>query len=262
MKRILALTFLLLSAQQASSCLIFIFADSKNIIIGNHEDWPARDARVRFIPGQGKELAVIAFDFASEGFIQGGMNAAGLFFDGTATPFVPLDFTGKEVFTGKDFWLSLLKSCSTIQQAIDFIQKYQVPELEKVHLFFADRTGQSVIVGAYDGELTFTWRSQPFQVLTNFNIVDPEYGGEQPCPRYATATRILSQPTRDPMSSAKTVLAETTQGELTVYSTLFNLTTGTVAIFYLADFSKSLTLDLSAEWQKGPHDILLSEAFR
>jgi hypothetical protein len=40
------------------------------------------------------------------------------------------------------------------------------------------------------------------------------------------------------------------------------LTTGTVAIFYLADFSKSLTLDLSAEWQKGPHDILLTEAFR
>lgn len=249
-------------AQQASSCLIFMFTDNKNIIIGNHEDWTARDARVRFIPAQGKERAVVAFDFASEGLIQGGMNSDGLFFDGTATPFVPLDFSGKEVFTGKDFWLSLLKSCSTIQQAIAYVKKYQVPELEKVHLFFSDRTGQSVIVGAYDGELTFTWKSQPFQVLSNFNIVDPEYGGEQPCPRYATATRILSQPSSDPMLSAKNVLAETTQGGLTVYSTLFNLTSGTVTIFYLADFSKALTLDLTAEWKIGPHEILLSESFR
>lgn len=260
MKRIALLLFLFLVSPAVYPCLILVLTVDNRVIIGNHEDWPARDARIRFIPGDEQKLGCVVFDFASEGLIQGGVNAAGLFFDGTATPYVPMDFSSKEEFNGKDFWLALLQRCHNVHEAVAFIDRYQVPELEEVHILFADRTGQSVIVGAYDGNLTYTWKSKPYQVLTNFNIVDPEYGGEQPCPRFATATRILSSPGKDPVETAEQVLEQTTQGKLTAYSTLFDLTSGSFRIYYTADFSRHLSFSIPDELKKEAHDVLVSEA--
>lgn len=258
MKKILLTFALLFLSTAVFPCLIFLYMPGDHVIIGNHEDWAARDARVRFIPANGKLLGSVVFDFESEGLIQGGMNSAGFFFDGTATPYVPLDFSDKEEFKGKDLWLTLLQTSRTVSDAVAFIKRYKIPDFERVHIFLADRSGQGVIVGAYDGKLTFTWRTNPFQVLTNFNIVDPEYGGEQPCPRFAAATQILSG-SGDPMNLAKQALQKTTQGELTVYSSLFDLTTGTVDVFYIGNFSKPFSFNLKEELKKGPHDILLSK---
>jgi len=262
MRRALLVLLCFVAPVQVYPCLIFVLTNGKQVLVGNHEDWTARDARIRFIPGDKDKLAVTVFDFESEGSVQGGVNEAGLFFDGTATPFVSIEFPGKEVFLGKDFWLTLLQQCKTVRQAVAFVEKYQVPELEQVHILFADRSGQSVIVGAYDGKLTFTWKSKTFQTLTNFNIVDPEYGGEQPCPRFATANEILSKPGTDPVKQATEVLKQTTQGELTVYSTLFDLTAGTLQVYYLADFSRHLTYDLKQEWKQPAHEVIVADALR
>lgn len=262
MKRLLATIILFLILTPAYPCLIFVLTNGKQVIVGNHEDWTARDARIRFIPANKDNLGVAVFDFESESFIQGGVNDAGLFFDATATPFVAMDLSGKEVLPEKDFWLTLLQRCKTVREAVAFVERYQVPELERVHLFFADRNGQSVIVGAYDGKITLTWRAHSQQTLTNFNITDPEYGGEQPCPRYATATTILSKPANDALTQATDVLKQTTQGELTVYSTLFDLTRGTFTVYYLGDFSRSLSFDLQAELGKGLHAVSLASALR
>ena len=259
MKRAALMLILCLFSSSGFSCLIFIFTGGKHVLVGNHEDWTARDGRMRFIPGNNKQLGAIVFDFESEGLIQGGMNTVGLFFDGTATPFVPMDFSDKEEFKGADMWPTLLQTCKTTNDAVTFVQRYKIPDLEKVHLFFADRSGQSVIVGAYDGKLTFTWKSQPQQVLTNFNITDPEYGGEQSCPRFATAMQILSNPD-DAVETAKRVLQQTTQGDLTVYSSLFDLTDGSVTVYYQGDFSKSVTINLASELKLGAHSLLISKS--
>lgn len=253
-QRLTILFALWLSAFPAFPCLIFVLTNNNHVLVGNHEDWTARDARLRFIPATEGRLAVAVFDFESEGFIQGGVNETGLFFDATATPFVSLDDQRKPPFEGGDMWLALLQQCRNVTEAIAFIGRYQIPELERVHLMFADKTGNSVIVGAYEGKITYTWKTQPFQVLTNFNIVDPEYGGEQPCPRFATATTLLGRGA-DPFD----VLRQTTQGELTVYTSLFDLTAGTLQVSYQADFSKVMRYSLVQEWKLGNHSIRLSE---
>lgn len=255
MRMALIFAAVLLAVTPAQSCLILVLTKDNHVLVGNHEDWTARDARLRFIPAGSGKLAVAVFDFESEGFIQGGVNEAGLFFDATATPFVPLDFSAKQKFEGKDMWLTLLQKCRTVGEAIAFVERYQVPELERVHLLFADKTGQSVIIGAYEGKLTYTWKTQPHQVLTNFNVVDPEYGGEQPCPRYAAANVLLGKGV-DPMD----VLRQTTQGELTVYTTLVDLTDGVLQVGYLADFSRLVSFSLQKEWQH-PRDVALRDLF-
>src|ERR1700733_15628321 len=70
-------------------CLILFLTDGKNVLVANHEDWYATDAEITHVPADGKKVGMVYFDFASEGTAQGGMNTAGLFFDGTRTPYAP-----------------------------------------------------------------------------------------------------------------------------------------------------------------------------
>ena len=70
-------------------CLILFITDGKTVLIGNHEDWYADDAEVTFLPASGKKYGMLYFDFASEKTAQGGINTAGIFLDGTKTPFAP-----------------------------------------------------------------------------------------------------------------------------------------------------------------------------
>lgn len=97
---------------------------------------------------------------------------------------------------------------------------------------------------------------------TNFNILDPEYGGEQPCPRFATATKALANPGVDPLEAARNTLKQTTQGLLTVYSSIYDLRAGTVTVFSEGDFSRSRTFDLEKELKQGPHALLVSETVK
>src|SRR5690348_14665012 len=75
-----------LKLPEAFACLILFITDGREVLVANHEDWYASDAEVTFVPASKEKLGMVYFDFASEGTAQGGMNTAGLFFDGTATP--------------------------------------------------------------------------------------------------------------------------------------------------------------------------------
>lgn len=214
------------------------------------------------VPPTEKKFGFIGFGFASEEFIQGGMNTAGLFFDGTATPFVPIDFSDKPVFNGY-LWQAILEKCATIDEAVSLIKSYKVPDLQKVHILLADQTGQSVIIGSYEGRLTFHSRqNHPYQLLTNFNISNPEYGNEPVCKRFETATLLLQKDSVASISNLTHILSQTHQQELTVYSTIYDLTRGEVYIFNKADFGRSVHLNLMKEIQKGKQRRLLGSLFK
>ncbi|MCB0548836.1 MAG: linear amide C-N hydrolase [Phaeodactylibacter sp.] len=260
MKKLIPSLILIFTFHAAFPCLIVVVTDGQRVLVGNHEDWFARDARARFEPATDTTYGMVVFDFESEGYAQGGMNTEGLFFDGTATPFVPLDLSGK-----KDcncyIWTEVLQHCSNVEEAIEFIRPYRLPDLEQVHLLFADRTGQSVIVGAYDGELTFTYRKRAYQILTNFNVTDPEYGGEEACPRYGKALEILQVDSSATVEHVRNILSLTHQEELSVYSNIYDLTAGEVYIYSLADFNRSVKFNLAEELSKGTHSYSVPGLF-
>ena len=81
------------------------------------------------------------------------MNTAGLFFDGTRTPNAPYPDNDSKPDCHCYLWTKILQDCDTVDQAIALVQKYKVPDLEVIHIIFADKLGQSAIVGMYNGEL-------------------------------------------------------------------------------------------------------------
>ncbi len=215
--------------------------------MGNHEDWYAQDAEVTFVPASGKKYGLLYFDFASEKTAQGGMNTAGLFFDGTRTPFAPYNDNDSKEDCKCYIWKKILEECATVDEALNQVKKYKIPEIKDVHILFADKKGNSAVVGVYDGKLQIHQRNGNHQLLTNFNLTNPSYGGEPVCQRFATVEKISSK---------------THQDKLTVYSNIYNLITGEVYVYSHADFSKKIKLNLLQELKKGKHSSSIKSFFK
>jgi hypothetical protein len=258
MRKILIILICLLRADGISACFIMFLTDGNHIFIANHEDWYARDAEVTFLPAKGKKMGMLYFDFASEGTAQGGMNTAGLFFDGTRTPNAPYPDNSKKINCSCYIWKKILEECATVDQAITYVEKYSIPELEDIHVLFADKMGHSAIIGVFDKKIQIHRNTHNFQLLTNFNITEPSYGGEIPCTRFAAADSLLRMDSSATITNVQKILANTHQEDLTVYSNIYDLKSGDVYIYsvYTRDnFTRKIKINLYNELRKGPHRI-------
>jgi len=244
------------------ACLILFITDGKTVMVANHEDWYARDAEVTFIPAQGKKFGMLYFDFASEKAAQGGMNTAGLFFDGTRTPFAPYEENESKQDCKCYIWKKILEECATVDEALSYVEKYKTREIEDVHILFADRRGNSAVVGVYGGKLQVHKRSGNYQLLTNFNLTDSSYGGELPCQRFAKAEKCLVTDSSATVKNLEKILSMTHQDVFTVYSNIYNLTSGEVYVYSRADFTKKVRFNLSVELKKGKHVMSIASLFK
>src|SRR5262249_33803644 len=161
-----------------------------------------------------------------------------LFFDGTRTPFAPYNDNDSKEDCKCYIWKKILEECTTVDDAIGYVEKYKIPEMEDVHILFADKRGNSAVAGVYDGKLQIHKRDGQHQLLTNFNLSNPSYGDEQPCPRFAMAEKMLSVDSSAAVDNVEKILSKTHQDKLTVYSNIYNLSTGDVYVYNHADFSR------------------------
>ena len=262
MKKTLLTIVIVCYLSNAFACLILFITDGKVILVGNHEDWYAQDAEVTFIPATAKKFGMVYFDFASEGTAQGGMNTAGLFFDGTRTPFAPYNENNSKEDCHCYIWKKILEECATVPEAVSYVKRYKIPEMEDVHIMFADKKGNSAVIGVYDGQLQIHIRTGDHQLLTNFNLSNPSYGGEPVCRRFETAEKMLSADSSATVSNVEKILSKTHQDALTVYSNIYNLTSGEVYVYSHADFTRKVKLNLLTELKKGKHSVRIDALFK
>ena len=262
MKRILLAITLIVSFADVFGCLILFITDGRSVLVANHEDWFANDAEVTFIPASGKRYGMMYFDFSSEKTAQGGMNTAGLFFDGTRTPFAPYDANKSKADCKCYIWKKILEECANVDEAVSYVEKYKIPEIEDIHILFADKKGNSAVVGIYGGKLQVHKRTHNYQLLTNFNLSEPSYGNDSACARFAIAENALHIDSSAALHNLEKILRQTHQEELTVYSNIYNLTAGEVYVYNKADFTRKIKLNLSTELKKGRHSISINSLFK
>lgn len=181
------------------------------------------------------------------------MNTEGLFFDGTRTPNAPYPANDNKQDCGCYIWTKILQECKTTEEAIAYARKYRIPEIEDIHVLFADKGGNSAIIGVYKKELQIHCRTGNYQLLTNFNMASPPYGGEPVCNRYAAADSMLRIDSSATVGNVQKILAQTSQDEQTIYSNIYNLTTGGVYEYSLHGrngFNSKTRFNLSRELKK------------
>ncbi len=121
---LLVLISIIISGINLYSCTIFYVVKDNKIYAGNNEDWKDPLTKMWFYPAENNKHGWIKFGFGS-GFPQGGMNDQGLFWDGTAGPYLsmPLSEANKELYPNA-LMQKVMEECSNIEEVVEVFAKY------------------------------------------------------------------------------------------------------------------------------------------
>lgn len=261
---LLATLGLLLQPFPALSCSAFLVASDDLVLFGNNEDYWNPATRMWFVPGEDGSLGRVYFGY-DDLLPQGGMNVAGLAYDGFATP--PKAVTGsaeKAAISEQDLIDTAMARCRTVEEVISLFSRYNLEIMEGWNLMFADRTGDSVII---EGDAMIR-KTGWFQVSTNFHQSEhPDgtdaYGEGEPCVRFQIASEMLRNVRRLNLDEVRRVLASVhVEGRAkTLYSNIYDLREGLVYLYHFHDFQNEVVVDLKGELEKGPRVVALPTLF-
>jgi hypothetical protein len=246
-------------APPAMPCSAFVVLGDGRVLFGNNEDYLTPDTRVWFVPARDGRHGAMYLGFAN-GFPQGGMNDAGLAFDGSATGRKPLvEQDGKRRFAGNPI-VEAMETCATVEEVVALLGEIDLrPLLERSMLFFADATGDAVIV---EGDV-FLRKEGDFQAVTNF-YPSAHADDRAQCPRYAAVVDVLAaraETSVDLCTRALAAGAQRGRRVATLYSNVFDLPARTARLYLFHDYTQVVELDLAAELEKGAHELRLPELF-
>jgi hypothetical protein len=254
--------FLVTSAPEASACTAFTATCGSTTLVGNNEDFNNPRTRIWFVPGSAKELGRMYVGY-DNGSPQGGMNEAGLFFDGFAVERVAAKTT--DASTRKPRFEGVLMDkamaeCRTVDDVVRLFEQYDRSFLESGVLMFVDKSGDAVAIETD----AIARKKGPWFVQTNFRQSrTPESAIS--CPRFQTATRMLKEMAGcASIEGFRKVLAATSAegGEYpTLYSNLYELDKGVMHLYYFRDFDHPKTIRLADELKLGPHTIEMASLF-
>ncbi|MBN1123026.1 MAG: linear amide C-N hydrolase [Anaerolineae bacterium] len=187
-----------------------------------------------------------------------GMNEHGLDVTLMAVPHIPHTVDRDRVVIGSLHLIRiLLDNAATVDEAIALAEQFSMDWEggEVCHYLVADRNGDSAVLEYVDSELVVIRPDDPFQISTNFYLHDTDTADRiAQCPRYATAHETLSAANGILTNTEITTLTEQIAGENnfdinTMWSVIYNLTTGDITVYMALDFDHphTFTLDMAAE---------------
>jgi len=248
----------LLLPPPATACSFFLCARGGVVLAGNNEDYVDPYTKMWFEPGEGGELGRVYFGFSNL-FPQGGMNEAGLFFDGAALAGRFIEpHPSRDRFEG-NLVDEAMRTCETVEQVLELWQRYDPSFLTHAQVQFGDATGDSVIV---EGDRMHR-KEGDYQITTNFRQAEVAPGAACPCPRYRTIESMLEgdgPPTVDLVRRALAAVHQ--EGEVsTLYSNIYDLKNRRVHLYHFHNFEEVVTIDLLEELDRGRHEVVLHELF-
>lgn len=227
------------------------------IFIANNEDyWYDVNPYIQIIPMTKKGYARLWYGW--DDFAQGGINEAGLFFDGAVTPEdkIPQGYEQPKGNLGD----KILAKCSTVEQAIDFLEKSKVA-LSNAHIMFGDSTGNAVVVEWIEGEKILNWINGNVLTMTNFLLSDTTKGNF-PCLRYNAIQKNIEALQKgnekanllnvgNTLGQAVQIPQTDKNGKIggTLYSTFIDVSKMDFILVYKLDNTKITKLDLNKEFR-------------
>ncbi len=246
-----------LSAPAASACTIFMATDGRLVLVGNNEDWMDPNGKIGFRPGADGKHGWIFFGH-SDGYEQGGVNDAGLFFDHAALPPRAVKTSKKKKEPDCDLMAKMMEECATVEEALALLGGYNLRYMTKHQTLICDKTGDSAII---EGDAVVRKKGN-HQVTTNFRQTGL-LPGLFSCPRYRIADAMLQGVSKVSVESIRNVLAAVHQeGEFpTQYSNVYDLTHGDIYVYHYHNFTNVVKLNVKEELRKGKRMIDLPALF-
>ncbi len=270
MKRILLFSALCLLSpfylQQATACSMVCFVDeSGQTWIGNNEDYSDPNTWMWTEPKGNNKYGSVFFGFGNF-FPQGGINEAGLVFDGFAMP--PLEQKlpkGRKKMDSTKLMKKVMGSCSTVTEVKELILKYRLNFLESAQLMFADKSGATLIV---EGDEVIEKAAGDRQICTNFYqslIKSPE---QISCPRFLKAYDMFDGKSQIENGKGfcrdlvEAMHQESEQWGGTQYSNIYDAKNGVICLYLFHNYEEEVRLNVSEVLATQKKPIRISSLFQ
>ena len=259
----------LFQSRESNACSVLYYIDKntgKIYVVNNEDYWYDVEALIRINPAGRNKLARLWYGW--DDFAQGGINEAGLFFDGAVSPEqeIPGGMRGPKGNLGDD----ILARCRTVEEALVFLEKKDIA-LNNAHMMLGDSTGNAVVVEWLDGQRKIVSIKDNRLIMTNFLLSDPSRGN-YPCPRYQSIEERLDQLEADDQTvdirSVGNAMAAAVQVPRnmeddrvggTLYSSFINISDMEFILVFQLDNNNITRLDLKEEFRgKHPRRIELN----
>lgn len=260
MKKTITTLILLLYLVNAYPCTIIIGFKNGKVLVGNNEDWYKSNSKYwHELPEKNNEkYKSYFFGFEGDGkFAQGGMNEAGLMFDGTYVS--KLDINRENMRAKKlkaapvHLFKNILKTCKNIEEAKAIIDKYFIPYIRTAQVLIVDAKGGYLVVKANGVTEKGHLKDGEYKIITNFHLEDLK-NDNYTCYRYDIAKESFEKQFNNTVNEFENILFKTHQNypAATVYSNIYDLTKKTSHLYYNADFNKKITIDFKTEFFSKP----------
>ena len=238
---------------------IMAMSDENGIVFARNFDWQHRSSLLLFTDPPGGYASVSMVDLYYLGLegmeeipwtkrffllgtpygIMDGMNEWGVAVSQNAVPFKKLPYDpNKPTLISNQIMRAILDHARDVDEAVSLIQKYN-PNFPVVcgHLHIADVSGDSVVIEYVDGRMIVVRNDKPWQVSTNFLFSEakPEAYDRW---RYDTACEYLLRKEGHVTEQDAMKLLQSVKLEQTVWSVVYNLSTGAVNIAMGKDYEK------------------------
>jgi predicted choloylglycine hydrolase len=245
MKKTIAMLFVI-SCLKISACSIFFYyQDGKGYFCAN-EDWTNGEPAIYTIPKDSNNYGVMLLGWNSylPNYPQAGINSQGLCFDWATVPSQKYIFNKGKVDLSINSTIDILKRCKDVEEAINYIDKYDYSHLADEHLMLVDKNGNSCVIEYTKGKKRIVKSYKGNLYITNFNLTDKE-SGWYPCERYNYIEEYLRK-SKLSIGDLTSVLNGVHQEKeyKTLYSYIYSIDEQTLKIFCYSDFSKSYDYNL------------------
>jgi tetratricopeptide (TPR) repeat protein len=256
LKQLVIVLALITAVNTSFACSMFTATKNGKTLTGNNEDYMDPNTRMWTVHGVDGDFGRIYFGFSNM-FPQGGMNSAGLVFDGFTAPHKDMNKKGKLEFDGNLIDL-IMSKCSTIEEVVSYFDKYASP-LEAAQLMFVDKTGNSVIV---EGD-NYVYKNGDYQVATNFYVSGINDGEESTCERYKLANSMLDTSAVTINNFRKILAAVHNEwaGGGTLYSNIYDHDKLQVYLYLHHNYENVVVIDLMKELKEDEKVVELISMF-
>ncbi len=229
----------------AGACTIFAAHKDGVALAGNNEDWMySSRTSVAITAPSGDGYGWVGFCIS--GYLQGGMNERGLFYDGAICPqSEATPDPDKPTLSSINLGEKVLSQCSSVDEVVEMAKGYNLSQSSAFHLLFADASGNSAVLEWVEGEFHAIKGEGNYQAVTNFWLSKPDLGN-YPCTRYKNAEEQLAKGLYS-VGSFRDILKLTAQdwgNGGTLYSNVYDLTNRVVYIYDRGKFESSARVEL------------------
>jgi choloylglycine hydrolase len=249
----------------AWACSLFtVLLDEDNLLYGRNFDWQFSPALLLFTDPPDSYASVSMVDIAYLGFDEtnptsilelpieertalldapylpfDGMNEYGLAIGMAAvSPGNVQPDPNKETVGSLGIIRQMLDHARTVDEAVEIMKNYNIDFAggPPIHYLIADRTGESVLVEYYNGEMQILGNEEPWHLATNFlqsSVDDPAEGG---CWRYNKISAQLAEVNGQiDAQAAMQLLADVAQNN-TQWSVLYQMSSGMINVAMGQDY--------------------------